>query len=63
MDDQNRKDYPVPACRPASVRRGGRVGTGEQKREDTRTNMEKAQAKLYSLLRVSLNCNIEVPHS
>jgi hypothetical protein len=26
VDNQNRKDRPVPACRPASVQQGGRVG-------------------------------------
>jgi len=37
VDNQNRKDRPVPACKPASVRRGGRVEAGEQKRENIRT--------------------------
>src|SRR5450432_4937315 len=36
VDDQNRKDCSVPACRPAPIRRGGRVEVGEKKRENTR---------------------------
>ena len=38
VDDQDRKDRLVSACKPASIRRGGRVEVREQKRENIRTH-------------------------